>query len=47
MKAGDSLGEQALQSNSVRGATAKAIKEDVVVLALARDDLTRILGDKI
>ncbi|CAK55705.1 unnamed protein product (macronuclear) [Paramecium tetraurelia] len=47
MKAGDSLGEQALQSNSVRGATAKAIKEDAVVLALARDDLTRILGDKI
>ncbi|CAD8053971.1 unnamed protein product [Paramecium primaurelia] len=47
MKEGESLGEQALYQNSVRGATAKAIKEDVTVLALARDDLTRILGDKI
>ena len=47
MKAGDSLGEQALYENSVRGATVKAIKEDATVLALSRDDLTRILGNKI
>ncbi|CAD8067231.1 unnamed protein product [Paramecium primaurelia] len=46
MQQGDSLGEQALQSNSVRGATAKA-HQDVILLALSRDDLTRILGDKI
>lgn len=47
MVAGDSFGEQALYQNSMRGATVKAIKEDVVCLALARADLTRILGDKL
>ncbi|KAM3137532.1 hypothetical protein pb186bvf_010322 [Paramecium bursaria] len=47
MVSGDSFGEQALYQNSFRGATVKAVKEDVVCLALARDDLTRILGDKI
>jgi len=36
-----------LYENSVRGATVKAIKEDATVLALSRDDLTRILGNKI
>ena len=47
MLAGESFGEQALYQNSTRGATVKAIDEEVRCLALSREDLTRILGDKI
>lgn len=47
MNEGDSFGEQALFQNSVRGATVKAVDETVKCLALAREDLQRILGDKI
>jgi cGMP-dependent protein kinase len=47
MVQGESFGEQALFQNSTRGATVKAADEEVKCLALSRDDLTRILGDKI
>lgn len=43
---GDSFGEQALYINTKRGATVKAVDE-VKCLALGRDTLTNILGDKI
>lgn len=43
---GDSFGEQALYANMKRGATVKAV-EKAVCLALGRDSLTNILGDKI
>jgi cGMP-dependent protein kinase 1 len=47
MQAGESFGESALLQNQVRGATVKAIDENVKCLALSRDTLTKILGDKI
>ena len=47
MVKGDSFGEQALFQNSKRGATVKALDEEVRCLALGRDTLTRILGDKV
>ncbi len=47
MSAGDSFGEQALYSNSVRGASVTADSDVVKCLALGRDTLTKILGDKI
>lgn len=43
---GDSFGEQALYINTKRGATVTAIDE-VRCLALGRDTLQNILGDKI
>lgn len=43
---GDSFGEQALYINTKRGASVKAVDE-VKCLALGRDTLTNILGDKI
>lgn len=47
MTAGESFGEQALYQNSSRGATVKAVDEEVRCLALSRDVLQNILGDKI
>jgi cGMP-dependent protein kinase len=47
MTVGDSFGEQALYQNSVRGASVVAESEKVLCLALGRDTLTKILGDKI
>lgn len=47
MSAGDSFGEQALYSNSVRGASCIADSDIVRCLALGRDTLTKILGDKV
>lgn len=46
LKKGDSFGELALYYNTVRDATVRAIDE-VHCLALARDSLNNILGDKI
>ena len=43
---GDSFGEQALYINTKRGATVTAV-DDVKCLALGRDTLQNILGDKI
>ncbi|CAD8129448.1 unnamed protein product [Paramecium sonneborni] len=42
---GDSFEEYSLQNNSVRQATVQAYK-DVILLAISRFDLQRILGDK-
>ncbi|CAD8125704.1 unnamed protein product [Paramecium sonneborni] len=47
MKKGESFGEMALFQNSTRGATVKAAEEDVRCLVITRDELTKILGDKI
>lgn len=47
MKQGESFGEQALYSNSTRAATVKAAEEEVKCLVITRDELTKILGDKI
>ena len=47
MTAGDSFGEQALYQNSVRGASVLAESDTVKCLALGRDTITKILGDKI
>ncbi|CAD8190962.1 unnamed protein product [Paramecium octaurelia] len=47
MKKGESFGEMALFQNSKRGATVKAAEEDVRCLVITRDELTKILGDKI
>jgi CRP-like cAMP-binding protein len=47
MTDGDSFGEQALYVNSVRGASALAESDKVICLALGRDKITEILGDKI
>ncbi|KAM3131653.1 hypothetical protein pb186bvf_016184 [Paramecium bursaria] len=44
---GESFGEQALIQNSSRGASVKAAEEDVRCLVISRDELTKILGDKI
>ncbi|CAK66144.1 unnamed protein product (macronuclear) [Paramecium tetraurelia] len=46
MGAKDSFGEQALYEKSVRGATVKA-ETEVKCVALGRENLTKILGDKI
>nr|CAD79354.1 cGMP-dependent protein kinase [Paramecium tetraurelia] len=46
MGAKDSFGEQALYEKSVRGATVKA-ETEVRCVALGRENLTKILGDKI
>jgi len=46
MGAKDSFGEQALYEKSVRGATVIA-ETEVRCLALGRDNLTHILGDKV
>ena len=43
---GDSFGESALYMQSVRMATVKADTE-VKLLSLARDSITKILGDKV
>lgn len=47
MSAGDSFGEQALYTNSVRGASVIAESEVVRCLAIGRETITKILGDKI
>ncbi|CAD8180100.1 unnamed protein product [Paramecium octaurelia] len=47
MSAGDSFGEQALYYNSVRGASVIAVDENVCCLAIGREKITKILGDKI
>jgi len=47
MNQGDSFGEQALYHNSVRGATVKAVSDQVKCITLGRDALTKILGDHV
>ncbi|CAD8175040.1 unnamed protein product [Paramecium pentaurelia] len=47
MSVGDSFGEQALYQNSVRGASVIAVDENVCCLAIGRETITKILGDKI
>ena len=42
----DSFGEQALYEKSTRGASVRA-ETEVRCLALGRDNLTKILGDKV
>ncbi|KAL4498348.1 hypothetical protein ABPG72_013154 [Tetrahymena utriculariae] len=43
----DSFGEQALYENSKRGATVKALDDEVRCIALGRDTIQKVLGDKI
>ena len=47
MGPGDSFGEQALYQNSVRGASVQALDDVVKCVALGRETITKILGDKI
>lgn len=47
MSSGDSFGEQALYQNSVRGASVIAESDIVKCLAIGRETITKILGDKI
>ncbi|EAR85527.2 CGMP-dependent kinase 5-1 (macronuclear) [Tetrahymena thermophila SB210] len=47
MVAGETFGEQALFENSKRGATVKAVEDDSRCIALGKDDIQRVLGDKV
>ncbi|KAM3140827.1 hypothetical protein pb186bvf_007054 [Paramecium bursaria] len=47
MNEGDSFGEQALYQNSIRGASVIAESLEVKCLAIGREMITKILGDKI
>lgn len=47
MVVGETFGEQALFENSKRGATVKAIEDDSRCIALGRDTIQSVLGDKV
>jgi cGMP-dependent protein kinase len=47
LKEGDTFGEKALYENSVRIMTAMAESELVICLALGRETIIRIFGDKL
>lgn len=47
MGVGETFGEQALFENSKRGATVKSIEDDSRCIALGRDTIQSVLGDKV
>lgn len=47
MIVGETFGEQALFENSRRGATVKAMEDDSRCIALGRDTIQSVLGDKV
>ncbi|KAL4488509.1 hypothetical protein ABPG72_013077 [Tetrahymena utriculariae] len=47
MGVGETFGEQALFENSKRGATVKAMEDDSRCIALGRDTIQSVLGDKV
>jgi len=47
MNEGETFGEQALYAKATRQFSIRAADDEVICLALSRDTLTQILGDKI
>lgn len=47
MVAGEEFGEQSLIMDSKRGATVQALENDTCLLAIGRDQITKVLGVKV